>query len=1103
MIEIQSHSELNHTQTQPAEPFAPGDAGARRSDQARIAELIVLQRIGQELNATLDERQILNLLIEETVAVTGATHGSVILQNKARDIWQPQAWYGYTPDQLHALADLGRSRQRGIIHRVFASGRPAVIDDVHQETGYVEIVPTTRSELTVPIHYGNEVVGVIDLESSDQGAFGPDNQRFLLAVAEQAAIAIGNARRYAEQVERENAASLRTEQLRNLLEISRMLRTGHNLEDVLDLVVQSIPVAAGFNVALLSLVEGDPATLRRVAAAGIPLSELQTLQQERQPLSALLNLLQERYHISDSYFFPHQERDLWDDQYTHAVLPDRPDWREGEWHPSDMLLVPLRDSNGELLGLISVDDPQNGLTPNQKTIEALELFAHEAALAIENARLLGEAQQHVDELELLRQVGLQVASSLDLSTVLDTIVDSALRLVPASDVRIYLYDQQTGRFAFGTQKSRHGGLVRPMSVPRPDGFTAQVVRRGEMMVINQAQNHELYNRPESKDWGMRAIAGFPLKRAAEILGVMDVSFFYEHTLTAKELNLLSMLANQVAIAIDNAHQYEQAKKRASYLESLWYINQQLASILDLNELLSRVVEIVQARFRYEQIYIYLLDHEQQQLKLQATRSADQAAPDGEIPLDRPRCIISWVATHNEPLLIRDAENGHDSLPFPRLTDSPQPRCELAVPLHLGDQVVGVLDIRSPQAHALTRDDLWIIQSLAAQLDVVLQNARLYDELELRVQKRTEELAEALRRQALEADKTRAIVESISDGVIVFDPQGQVILANPAVERVLGIPAQAWLRHNLNEYPASAPDARPDMKTAVWNAVRSAQKQLSGDQDLVSASLSADGRVVAVSFTSVALREQEPPHVVAVFRDITREVQLDRMKSEFIAMAAHELRTPMTSIKGYISLLSAGLPGPVNEKQREFLQVTNSNADRMMTLVNDLLDLSKIESEGLRLNLEPVSLADVVAAVVFTMQNQIKTKEQTLTVDVPLDLPEINADRDRLIQVVTNLLSNAHKYTPTGGAIGVRGRREPGRLVLEVQDSGIGIAPQDQERLFTRFFRADNAIETQVGGTGLGLAICREIAQRHHGDIVVQSELGRGSTFQVILPLVSD
>jgi PAS domain S-box-containing protein len=739
-----------------------------QANEVRFAELIALQRIGRELNSTFDMDQILNLLIHDVVSVTPATHGSVLLYDQEARRLLPRAWYGLETQQIEAFKKLSKQTGRGIVYRVFKTGRTAITDDVRLALDYLEIVPSTRSELTVPIRYGQEIVGVIDLESPEHGAFGFDNQRFVEAIAEQAAIAIGNAQRYAEQVARENAARTRNAQLQDLIAISHELHAEHTLSDVLDQIVQAIPATGGFRVAVLSLVEDDPPMVRRVAAAGITLDEFEALQQVRQPLSAFDQVWEEQYRISRSFFLSHEHKADWERGiHIYTILKETGSWREGDWHPKDVLIIPLRDSKGQLLGWLSVDDPFDGRVPTRETIEILELFANEAASAIESARL-------------------------------------------------------------------------------------------------------------------------------------------------------------------------------------------------------------------------------------------------------------------------------------------------------------------------------------------------YDELELRVRKRTEELAQALRRQAVEVEQTRAIVESISDAVLVFDAYGEVILVNSATARVLGLTSRILLRRRLDDTDFGDLSVKDqEMVTALFRSARAAKESLSRGQDLVSSVFRAARRVIQVSFSPVSVREEGPSVMVAVFRDITAEAELDRMKSEFISMVAHELRTPMTSITGYVDLLMLGMLGPITDQQSEFLQVVKQNAQRLLTLATDLLDISKMESEGLTLNLQSVSVADVVAEAVVAMEKQIEAKEQVLVVDVPRDLPEVTADRDRMIQVVTNLLSNAHKYSPRDSEIEVCALRTDGHLELSVKDSGIGISVEDQKRLFTRFFRADNAIMTEEDGTGLGLAICLEIVERHGGEIQVDSELGKGTTFRILLPSRDD
>jgi PAS domain S-box-containing protein len=417
-------------------------------------------------------------------------------------------------------------------------------------------------------------------------------------------------------------------------------------------------------------------------------------------------------------------------------------------------------------------------------------------------------------------------------------------------------------------------------------------------------------------------------------------------------------------------------------------------------------------------------------------------------------------------------------------------------------MLGWLSVDDPfDGRRPTRETIEVLELFANEAASAIENARLYDELELRVRRRTEELAQALEWQAVEVERTRAIVESISDAVLVFDAEGRVILANTATARVLGVAPDAIVERCIDETDLCHLSPKDqEMIRVLFRNTRTARESLSQGQDLVSAVFRAARRVVQASFSPVYLRESDPLTIVAVFRDITAEAELDRIKSELISMVAHELRTPMTSITGYVDLLMLGMLGPVTDKQSEFLQVVKGNATRLLTLANDLLDVSQIESDGLKLNLEHVSAADVVADAIIALEKQIEGKEQTLLVQVPRDLPVVTADRDRMIQVFTNLISNAKKYSPRGSQIEIHGRRVNGHLEVAVKDSGIGIAPEDKKRLFTRFFRANNAVSTQEDGTGLGLAICLEIVERHGGEIQVDSVLGKGSTFRILLPI---
>ncbi|MBC8139077.1 MAG: HAMP domain-containing protein [Fibrella sp.] len=240
--------------------------------------------------------------------------------------------------------------------------------------------------------------------------------------------------------------------------------------------------------------------------------------------------------------------------------------------------------------------------------------------------------------------------------------------------------------------------------------------------------------------------------------------------------------------------------------------------------------------------------------------------------------------------------------------------------------------------------------------------------------------------------------------------------------------------------------------------------------------------------------------IFVFRDVTRETIVDRMKTEFVSTVSHELRTPLTAIKGYVDLMISGKTGDLNPVQTEFLGMVQASTRRLTDLINDMLDISRIESGRISVRHETVEFLSVVRESIRMMLNQADARGVSLRMEpVAAPLPPVRGDRDRIMQVLVNLLSNAIKYTPAGGSISVSIEQENSIITTCIADTGIGINEEDQNRLFQKFFRADNSTTREVGGTGLGLAITKAILERMHGTIRVESDTGKGSRFYFTLP----
>jgi PAS domain S-box-containing protein len=400
----------------------------------------------------------------------------------------------------------------------------------------------------------------------------------------------------------------------------------------------------------------------------------------------------------------------------------------------------------------------------------------------------------------------------------------------------------------------------------------------------------------------------------------------------------------------------------------------------------------------------------------------------------------------------------------------------------------------PAGPGLGTDD-WL--RVAIYVSVASLIALITDRLE-----RTNSALEiALVEQREQEAQTRAVVNGVVEALVLVDPDDHRLLSvnhqfeelfgvsgaqvigqsladlNALVDRVFAQPDE--LRQRVAETASNATEQFTEILQQVWPQERALQ--------LFSAPVLTDGRFLGRLYG---------------FRDVTQERELDRMKTEFVSQVSHELRTPLTAIKGFTELLLDGDAGEVNEEQQEYLGIVKSNVDRLVALINDLLDISRIESGRIKLDLAPIDLAAIIASVVATMRPLLEGKQQTLTTTVEPDLPLGMGDHDRVVQVVTNLVSNAYKYTQAGGSISVVAERSDGLLRVAVRDNGMGIPADDIPKLFTRFFRVDSSLTREIGGTGLGLSIVKSIVELQGGSVSVESELERGSTFAFTLPLAT-
>ncbi len=1099
----------------------------RRAEEA----LRRLQRVSREINATLDLGRILLLVLEEAQRLGKATHGAIILRDVPRGELRLEVCAGYSPSEKEHIRTLLQDPQaHPALAEVLRTGQSLLIPDVTYAHGQVSLRPGgdgpvrngARSVLAVPVFYQESLAGLIFLESTEQGgALDRGVLEFVEGLSAQAAMAIGNARRYQEQLERGELLRRRADQLASVLDVSQALRSDRPLEEVLEEVAYAVQESVGFNLVLISVVEGDPPLQRRVASAGLPLAELERMKRVRQPWSIVADVMSEEFRISQSYYIPaeqqaHRARLHVYEEEAEGIEREQP----GRWHPHDMLLVPLVGPGGDVRGLLSVDKPRDGRVPNRATVEVLEIFAAQAAIAIENAHLVETLQRRAETLTLFNEVSRSVTAKLELSEVLNIVVEMAPRLLVCDYSGIFLLDAESGRYVL--RAASDPALVDGSAVTFApgEGLVGAVAESGMPLAVDDV-GQEPRAEPALFEGRMASVVLAPLTVGIQVVGTLCVGRREPHRFSPAEVATLSALADQVAVAVENARLFDEVRRFSQELEqrveertqalaeamrelteerdrveTLYRITSQLSISLDLDRVLNRALELVLEAVGAERAAVLMLDQNSGRLIYRAAQGTESKLPHGGrvTRFSRGEGLAGWVVEHREAAIVPDIRVD------PRWIESQagerKHRSALAVPLLVGEEVLGALLLFHAQPDYFDENHLLLVETAAIQVANAINNAELYS----LIRDQAERLGSMLKAHQVEAAKSQAILEAVADGVIVADAEGRIILFNAAAERILELPREKALGRTTSEMLGLYGSQARDWMETVGRWME--QPDVYTADEYLAARLDIGNRVVSVHLAPVLIAD-EFLGTVSVFRDVTAEVEAERAKTEFVSTVSHELRTPMTSIKGYVDLLTMGAAGKLTREQQRFLSIVQANVDRLTVLVGDLLDISRIESGRMAISPRLMNLEMVVNQVILEMGARASEKRLLLRSDISPALPPVFADPDRVAQVLANLVTNACHYTPVSGEVVVSAYAQSEEVYVAVRDTGIGIAPEDQEKIFDRFFRADNPLVQESPGAGLGLSIVQSLVHMQGGRVWVESELGVGSTFTFTIPIAKD
>lgn len=768
-----------------------------------------------------------------------------------------------------------------------------------------------------------------------------------------------------------------------------------------------------------------------------------------------------------------------------------------------------------VIGVLNICNPRDGAVITDHDLSLLSIMANQAAIAIGDARLYANLQRRVDNLAVINEVGRSLSSMLDPEALLNTIVEASAQLLGCDYATIFLLDPQDGRFVPRMSYRYELEGAQDFRFASGEGLVGYVVETGKALIVPDASADPRFL-PGPVEIGSMLMV--PLFTRDKVIGILTAERKEKGGFDTTDQLLLSTLADQAATAIENARLYKEVTRSAQeleqrveerteelaqalreltaerdHVETLYRITRDLGISLDLDRVLFQALALINEAVGVEHGSIMLLDQESGHLIYRAALGRDKPLPRGGKVTDFRRGVglAGWVLEHREPVIIEDVARDERWIVGP--SQEQVSKSTLAVPLTVGEDVLGVLLLHHPQPGYFTETHLKLVSAAASQVAGSINNAELYR----MIRESAERMGGMLRAQQEEASQSRAILEGIADGVMVADAQGNVILLNAAAEEILGTSREEIVGRPIHEL-SGLYGAEGDTWLALtkeWAQALPAKDQPTSFES----QFETEEKVASVHMAPVLMGD-EFLGTVSVFRDITREVAVDRIKSEFISTVSHQLRTPMTSIKGYTDLLYLETVGEINEAQRRFLSIIKSNADRLALLADDLLDISRIETGRMRLNLEFIHISAISEEATASLRGQIEEKGLSLKLDIPEGLPPIYGDRDRVTQVLTNLIDNARHYTPAGGQITVSAQIRGNFLQVSVADTGIGIAPGDQEKIFDRFYRADHPLVQEVSGTGLGLPIVKSFVEMHGGEIWVESEPGQGSTFSFTLPL---
>jgi len=623
-------------------------------------------------------------------------------------------------------------------------------------------------------------------------------------------------------------------------------------------------------------------------------------------------------------------------------------------------------------------------------------------------------------------------------------------------------------------------LKEPPIVKEKGGYSWQAIETKEPVVVLKLDTSRIASKIVAQE-NFASLVSVPMISRGVIIGVMSLFTKTEREFTQDDLNLFATIASQAASAVMTIRATELLAENNQKLKetaTLNEISQSIATFFNFEETLFSTLGIIAHSFNVSMAFLGLFNHEDKLIHAVKPAFGFSDKQIFDLRTRNDEGVTGLAFCKGVPVL-EDKVSRETQEIFER-AGVKGIKTVLAAPLKIKSQTIGVLHLVSSEANVFQQKDIPFFKLLAAQTAVVVNSSMNYQAIEE------------------ERNKDEVLLSSIGDGVFAIDKNAEVIMFNGAAEKITGFLREEVLNKDYQDNLIFLDRTKKPYCESLLEIVKKSEKnQTIGD--LYLKKRNGDMFPTIVSAAPIFDAAKQVSGSIIVFRDVTKEKEVEQLKQELISIATHELRTPITGMKGYIDMILGGDTGELNGETKEIITEMSAINQRLADLVDDLLNVGRIEQGRIEIRPEKVDLNEVIKETVKELSIQAEKKKLELTFEEGENF-EIKTDPERIKQVLVNLIGNSIKYTKQG-YVKVAVKKEADKISVSVTDSGIGMSKEQMSRLFEKFYRIKTVETRQITGTGLGLWITKKIVEMMGGEIKVTSELGKGSVFTFSLPLI--